>query len=358
MLISKVKKVLPYILETNVATILIGQHGIGKSQIVKQYCQENDLQFIDLRLGTMSDAGDLIGLAEFTRDKNGKAITTDFVKPSFLPTEGKGVLFLDEINRAPNDLIQPIFQLVLDRKMDVNGYVLPEGWKVLSAMNPPTDDYTVTNFNDLAFNDRFCFLKVEEDFKGFMDYAKGKGFDRRILDYLNENPGHLNEEVQDFDISQFAKRSSRSWEFVNKIMDQNPPEEQLFPLLVGVLGLTTASSFRSSMEREDKPIQSSDVFNKIKTVLSRKDLDRSDKLKVTFDQIFSDIGTKDLTKKKVENLIAFLLVIPKDDCIAFLSDISKDTTSIATEKNHKLLRDHVFSDDDFLTHVKNATEGV
>ena len=322
MFISKVPKCLPYILDSGVSTVLIGPHGIGKSQVIKQYTVDQGIGFIDLRLGTMSDAGDLIGLADFKHDSKGNKVSTHFMKPSYLPTKGEGILFLDELNRAPNDLIQPIFQLILDRKMDVNGYELPKGWKILAAMNPPTDDYTVTNFKDLAFNDRFMFLKVEADFKGFMNYAKGKKFDSRILSFLHEHPNHLNEELADFDVSEFAKKSSRSWEFVNNILKLNPPSDILSDLILGTVGLEAGTSFLSSLEKEDKPIKAEDVFNDIKNVLKRSDLDRSDKISFTIDELIDHIKTKDFNKENRDSLVRFLGAINKDDAIKFLLDIA------------------------------------
>lgn len=328
MFISKVPKCLPFILDSGVSTVLIGPHGIGKSQVVKQYTKDQGIGFIDLRLGTMSDAGDLLGLADFTYDSKGNKVSTKFMKPSYLPTEGEGILFLDELNRAPNDLIQPIFQLILDKKMDVNGYELPKGWKILAAMNPPTDDYTVTNFKDLAFNDRFMFLKVEADFKGFMQYAKDNSFDKRITAFLHEHPNHLNEDLSDFDISEFAKKSSRSWEFVNRILALNPPSDILSDLIIGTIGIEAGTSFLSSLEREDKPIKAKEVLEDIENVLKRSDLDRSDKIAFTIDELMDFIKKEKFTAKMRENLVQFLMAVNKDDCIKFLIDLAKEAGSI------------------------------
>jgi MoxR-like ATPase len=48
---------------------------------------------------------------------------TEWVPPNFLPTSGKGTLFLDELTSAPQMTQAGCFQLVLDRKL--GEYVLP-----------------------------------------------------------------------------------------------------------------------------------------------------------------------------------------------------------------------------------------
>ena len=64
--IKQLKESIPFLVKANIATMVVGHHGIGKSQAVKQYCDEQGIGFIDLRLGTQ-DVGDLLGLADSDR---------------------------------------------------------------------------------------------------------------------------------------------------------------------------------------------------------------------------------------------------------------------------------------------------
>ena len=148
------KKSLPYLINANTAVMLVGHHGVGKSQGVKQFCDENELGFVDLRLGTQ-DVGDILGLADFKVDDNGERIATKFMPPDWFPMDpnSRGLIFLDEINRARRDVLQAVFQLVLDKR--IHTYELPKGWHVVAAMNPSTQDYIVTDLSDKAFLDRF-----------------------------------------------------------------------------------------------------------------------------------------------------------------------------------------------------------
>ena len=77
--------------------MLVGNHGIGKSEILSEHYGSLGMPVVALFLGQMSDPGDLIGLP-CKDEKTGK---TDFMPPYWFPTDGKPiVLFLDELNRA------------------------------------------------------------------------------------------------------------------------------------------------------------------------------------------------------------------------------------------------------------------
>ena len=52
--IKTFKESLPYLFEANIATMVVGHHGVGKSQAVAQFASENGYEFIDLKPWTAS----------------------------------------------------------------------------------------------------------------------------------------------------------------------------------------------------------------------------------------------------------------------------------------------------------------
>jgi MoxR-like ATPase len=106
------------------AVMIWGPPGVGKSSIVARIAQDNDLQFVDVRLSQLAPT-----------DLRGLPVPTDGISrwypPEFLPTDGRGILFLDELNMAPPTMQGVAQQLILDRK--VGSYVLPDGWMVWAA---------------------------------------------------------------------------------------------------------------------------------------------------------------------------------------------------------------------------------
>ena len=134
--------------------MLVGNHGIGKSEILSEHYGSLDMPVVALFLGQMSDPGDLIGLP--CKDENtGK---TDFMPPYWFPTDGKPIiLFLDELNRARPEILQTVMDLALNRKLA--GKLLPEGSRIISAVNAG-DQYQLTDL-DPALVSRFNIVNFK-----------------------------------------------------------------------------------------------------------------------------------------------------------------------------------------------------
>ena len=121
--------------------MLVGNHGIGKSEILTEYYKSKNMPVIALFLGQMSDPGDLIGIP----NKNEKTGKTDFMPPDWFPTDGKPiVLFLDELNRARPEILQTIMDLALNRKLA--GRMLPKGSRIISAVTQG-EQYQLTDLD-------------------------------------------------------------------------------------------------------------------------------------------------------------------------------------------------------------------
>jgi MoxR-like ATPase len=67
-----------------------GACGVGKSQIVAQVANDLNCEFLDIR-AVQLDPVDLRGLPRITEDH------AEWVPPKFLPNDGDGILFLDEL---------------------------------------------------------------------------------------------------------------------------------------------------------------------------------------------------------------------------------------------------------------------
>ena len=123
---SDLTKSLKALVVQKVPTFLWGAPGIGKSSIVKQIADEKGLDFIDLRLALM-DPTDLKGIPFYDKETH----TALWAPPAFLPREGEGILFLDELNSAAPAVQSSAYQLILDRR--IGEYELPDGWAIVAA---------------------------------------------------------------------------------------------------------------------------------------------------------------------------------------------------------------------------------
>ena len=182
-----------------------GAPGIGKSSAVTQVAKDKELELIDLRISQLAPT-DIRGLP-YT--KNGRA---HFAPPSFLPTDGEGILFLDELNMASPSVMGIAQQLILDRQ--VGDYKVPEGWFIVAAGNRTEDRAAISQMPAPVAN-RFIHFHIDSSLDSWKEYAIGAGINEKILAFLNFRPQLL----YNFEKNQSAWPSPRSWEFANTLLN-------------------------------------------------------------------------------------------------------------------------------------------
>lgn len=160
--------------------IFTGEAGLGKSEITqawvaKQRERNKDFGFLDLRIAYM-EAPDLIGFPAEGKDANNKGRTMHLL-PEFWPTEGEGLILLEEPNRGTTGVMNCLMQLLTDFK--VHNYTVPKGWMIAACINPDSSEYDV-NTMDAALKDRFVEFEVEFDHMAFMDFMSDKNWSDRV----------------------------------------------------------------------------------------------------------------------------------------------------------------------------------
>ena len=209
---------------------LWGPPAVGKSQVVAQVAASLGVRLIDLR-AILLDPVDLRGLPTVEHGKAAWAI------PAFLPADGAGILFLDELNAAPPLVQAACYQLVLDRAL--GEYRLPDGWTVFAAGNRE-GDRAVTSRMSSALASRFVHLAFETDLDDWSRWAMGPGDVRaEVVAFLRWRPELLHQ----FDPAQKAFPSPRAWETVSHIVAATPPGDVEFALYEGTVGRGAAIEF-------------------------------------------------------------------------------------------------------------------
>jgi MoxR-like ATPase len=221
---SSIKTALITAINANRPAFLWGAPGVGKSDIVRQVAEATSRHIADIR-AVLLDPVDLRGLPSI---QNGRA---HWCPPAFLPTEGSGILFLDELNAAPPSVQAACYQLVLDRKL--GEYQVPPGWWIVAAGNNETDR-AVTNRMPSALRNRFVHLNFEADLDDWVAWALQAGIMTEVIAFLRYKPGLLH----DFDPKRDDKAfpSPRSWHFASDILQALPDASTEFELLKGTLG--------------------------------------------------------------------------------------------------------------------------
>jgi len=298
---ATLKEALRLCAAAKVSAIIWGHRGIGKSDAVRQLCEEGltplsqrgkdfvprSIGFVDFRCSQI-EASDLRGLPD---KKDGRTV---YLPPAELPSgdlaydvidqilaecldeEEKrverlklmqrypdGILFLDEPNRAEDDVLQAIFQLILDRQ--IGQYILPAGWSIALAANYMEGDYITNGFTDSALLDRMCHLHLVageetlDDWCTFMARKHGEPANKFIqycasnLDVLVGQPtGELGFRIEP---------SPRSWDraaTVYAVADEMGfGEDTKHIVLQGLVGMECAIQF----EQYECPVQPRDLLN-------------------------------------------------------------------------------------------------
>jgi len=204
--IPAMSEYLAKLIDHNIKSSLMiwGPPGIGKSALVSAVAKKHSIDLIDLRISQLAPT-DLRGLP-VPEDNKAK-----WYVPEFLPTSGKGILFLDEINMAPPAIQGIAQQLILDRK--VGSYEVPEGWFIWGAGNRKEDFAAVFDMPAPLAN-RFIHLEAASNLKDFKQYAVEKRFNDQIISFLNFRPALLHKVNK----NDQAWPSPRSWEIANTLL--------------------------------------------------------------------------------------------------------------------------------------------
>jgi hypothetical protein len=209
-----------------------GPPGVGKSQVVARTAADLGLELIDLR-AVLLDPVDLRGIPTVAADGVAR-----WCPPAFLPTEGQGVLFLDELNAAPPLVQAACYQLILDRR--VGEYELPAGWSVVAAGNRE-GDRAVTHRMPSALCNRFVHLDFDVDVDQWLEWAGEQGLPEEIRAFVRFRPNLLHSFDPRRDDKAFP--SPRSWEFAGRMLAAGPNPEVEAALLRGAVGPGAATEF-------------------------------------------------------------------------------------------------------------------
>lgn len=345
MLITDAKTVLNQVAEkkTPLSVILWGPTGIGKSSIVKQLAKDLKYKLIDIRL-SQREAVDILGMPYTAKTK---ILDQDFDALNHHPPEwflralmeGNTVLFLDELNRARPEVLQAVFELALDRRL--NGHKLPDSVLIVSACNPPDARYDTVDFDD-ALSARFMHLHVKTNADIWLDWAKAKDENRQqnvnpfVTSFIAQNKEALNvvyKEDNDFPVE--VKPCSRSWEFVSYVEELGLSDSMMRECIRGLVGPEFAQAYMASRKESDKPITLEELFRMTKEahdpvreriMVYAKGVDgkvRSDLLKETCKDIERSVlnDKNDECSTHKDQILDYLELIPKDIALATLKRI-------------------------------------
>ena len=323
--------------------LFVGPPGVGKSEIVQQWCKENNYEFIDFR-AAYRESVDLTGYPQpqNVTDENGhtRQITRYFT-PEFLPTDGKGVFFLDEVNRGTTSVMNTFMQILTDRRIDK--YELPQGWIIAGAINPENEMYDV-NTMDSALRDRFEIFEVNYDKKTFMNYMKQMNWDERIQMFIDSGVWHYCKPEDVGSVAGNKYLSPRTFSKLNAALKSEVPKSIEVDVYESILGKNTGRAFFQFVT-DDAPVLYKDLVENKKKAFAKLESFCKDEKNYKVGHIA--ITIKDIVDRDEisDDLLAELaLVIPADAAMSLISELEfkrKDNTILGRMKKYKHVQKHL-----------------
>jgi len=318
-------------LPADIAVLMRGPTGVGKSHIAKQCAETIGLPFIDVRGSTMSE-GDVGGYPDIDGMKETGVMT--FCMPSWFVRACREpvVLMLDELNRSLPGVQQSFFQLVLDRELgndqDGNPYRLHPETRVYSAVNHGSE-YDV-NEMDPALLRRFWVVDLDPTVHDWIDWAGPAGIDPVTIDFVRNHPEHLRVDPGSVEPGTVVPTPA-SWHRLDESlrhMGLVPSElagtgaDGLYALAGGFVGTEAAISYTEFIKRYERVISAEDVLNGEINKKRATELPASEALGV-LDKLVEHSKDNDWSKKAAKNVSKFALARGGEQLIYFWNAISK-----------------------------------
>lgn len=356
-----------------------GKHGIGKSSLIRQACADDGVGYIDLRPAVM-EVGDLIGLPEKSGDR------TVWLKPAWFPdprtperaaadaeafeksargagadpayvalmarnivesAKPRGIVAVEEVNRAQRDVRQALFQFVWDRRLHT--HPLPDGWLVVCLANPTGHDYEVYDLDE-SFLDRLVHITLTPTKDDWVDFALKQEVDQRVVSFVQQYPHMLGNDILEVPLKRTP--SPRAWFILNEML-ADLPEDMIFEVAAGTVGKEAAAAFVRLLNQSDLPLGGNEVLNsygKVRAAIHRwcdPAKMRQDLMKVTADNVLAELrriqGEKnaELLPEQQRNLKSFIKDLPADFAFAVVKMCCRIEKAYEAMKDDKDLRDRM-----------------
>lgn len=327
------------------SVLIRGDHGIGKSQIVRELAASVGKTLIDVRASTMQE-GDAVGYPDLEKIK--ESGVTCFALPSWYIAACKEgcILFLDELNRGLIGVMNGMFQIVLDRELgsDVNGKPirLHPDTQVIAAVNSG-HNYTVNEI-DPALLSRFWTVDFKPSVSSWISWAKSNDINPLIIDFIQKNPAHLR---TDKEVEPGKKTpDQRAWQKFDTALSHNNidlsecggnPPVMLYHLAIGFVGVEAATAIVDFVKSYDSMIKAEDILNKWSKFEKRVAELGAEKHLALIQKISTLSESKNFSAKQITNLKNYFQVLSGELKMLLYHSIIKAKNTNNIEKFHPLV---------------------
>ena len=144
-----------------------GRHGVGKTSMIIQSFERNNIRFKQFSAATMDPWVDFIGVPKEQRDEKGSFL--ELVRPKDFRDDEVEAIFFDELNRSHKKVRNAVMEIIQFKS--INGKKFPNLKMIWGAVNPDDDDELKYDVETLgpAQSDRFQ-VQIEIPYKPYKQY--------------------------------------------------------------------------------------------------------------------------------------------------------------------------------------------
>lgn len=303
-----------------------GNHGIGKSEFVKQFAEFKGLEIIEKRVIHFA-AGDFSGIPKTDGE------WTVWCPPDFLVKACRKpvLLFLDEVDRGHKDVRQAVMQLGDSRQL--NGWKLHPQTLIFSAMNggPENTHYQVYDM-DLAEVSRWWVADYSPTVEDWLLWAS-KNCKHVVCDFIKNSSMYL--EHQGEPQSGTIVPCRRSWKRLSdKLCSDDFKKENLdfvYPLSVGYVGYEAASAFHKYVQNYQFVITPEDILNG-ERLEECKNLTMLEHSEIIERFVNRQIFHNELSSEQMRNLGNYCEILPSAELTILVFQIMQPAVDSNNEK--------------------------
>lgn len=222
---------LDFWIQNGLNVMFIGKHGVGKTAMVKQAFERNNLRWRYFSAATMDPWVDFIGVPREQQDESGENSFLKLIRPKGFHDGTVEALFFDEFNRSPKKVRNAVMELLQFKS--INGESFPNLKLVWAAVNPEEDEDETYDVEviDPAQMDRF-HVQIEIPYKPNGTWFKktfGERSAKAAIGWWDELPEEEKRKV-----------SPRRLDYALQVFNMRGDMRDVLPVSCNVSKLTTA----------------------------------------------------------------------------------------------------------------------